>query len=129
MRKPVTRLNYDPIAATYDRRYHENRLPGVSAALTDLVHMYPDQPVLEVGCGTGHWLAGLDGKRNPVWGLDSSRGMLSQAHKQAPGARLGRATARQLPYANDSFGVIFCVNALHHFDQPQAFLTEAWRAL
>ncbi len=33
------------------------------------------------------------------------------------------------PIPDASFHLVFCVNALHHFDQPRSFITEARRLL
>jgi len=37
--------------------------------------------------------------------------------------------AMKLPYADNSLGAIFVLNALHHFSEPAAFLAEAQRCL
>lgn len=124
-----TRLNYDPIAASYNRRYTQNRLEGVAAALQTLVQQHPGGRVLEAGCGTGHWLTELSTSPEHLVGLDYSHGMLSQAQKRQAGLSLVRGNALHLPYQPGSFGVVYCVNALHHFEQPQAFISEAWRVL
>jgi len=85
--------------------------------------------ILEAGCGTGRWLAELQSPTRGVRGLDLSPGMLRQA-REIHGARAltcGRAT--QLPFPNASFDLIFCVNAVHHFGDPRAFVAEARRLL
>ena len=123
------RVDYDPIAATYDRRYQDNDYAGVEAALTAFVGEPADQRVLEVGCGTGHWLRSLSGRGIRVIGLDLSAPMLAQAKTQAPEAAVARGTADRLPWAHDSFDRVFCINALHHFHDKAAFLKEARRVL
>ncbi len=57
MRKSV---NYDIIAPVYDRRYEENDYSGVERALLDFIGEDQSAQILEVGCGTGHWLTLLD---------------------------------------------------------------------
>jgi hypothetical protein len=63
------RVQYDAIAATYDRRYVQNDYSGVAKALTDFAGSESAGRVLEVGCGTGHWLRLLaeKGIRVAVW--------------------------------------------------------------
>lgn len=123
-------VNYDLVAPGYDRRYQRNWYDGVRAVLRRFVGGARGAPVAEVGCGTGHWLADLsDGGFRPLIGLDSSSGMLRQAQAAAPNARLIRGAADRLPWADDSFDRIFCVNALHHFPDQQAFISECRRVL
>ena len=122
-------LNYDPIAESYNRRYVENRLPGVEAALQTFVTELNASRVLEVGCGTGRWLQGLLGYGANLFGLDFSRGMLRQARATSREFQLAHGRAEQLPYTPGSFELIYCVNALHHFSWPQAFIEQAWQIL
>jgi hypothetical protein len=48
------RLDYDEVAADYDGRYRESRYEGIDAAVRAIVR--GTERVLDVGCGTGHWL-------------------------------------------------------------------------
>jgi ubiquinone/menaquinone biosynthesis C-methylase UbiE len=128
---PVTRrqLDYDAMAAQYDRRFVSPRPGAKGEALRRLAAPMAEAHVLEVGCGTGHWLAGLDARGHTLYGLDPSAGMLRQAQQKGPNLNLVRGDARQLPFASTSFHLVFCVNAIHHFDQPRPFVSEAYRVL
>ena len=55
--------------------------------------------------------------------------MLARARVAAPGARLVRARAEDLPWRDATFDRIFCVNALHHFSDRDRFFAEARRIL
>lgn len=123
---PAAPVDYDPLAPGYHARYAVNPLPGVAAALQRLAR--PAARALEAGCGTGRWLSELAGATR-MFGLDLSRGMLAQARAAAPGTPLTQGTAIRLPFASASFDLIFSVNALHHFPQPEAFVVEARRLL
>jgi len=83
--------------------------------------------ILEVGCGTGHWLSILQSTAQ-VYGLDSSFGMLKQASLQEL-SRLACGQAVQLPFSDQAFDLVFCVNAIHHFGQPRVFISEVRRLL
>src|SRR5687767_5711380 len=98
-------VDYDHIADTYDRRYQENDYSGVEAALIAFVGEYSDQRILEVGCGTGHWLRSLDGGGIRVAGTDTSARMLAHARVQAPRAALVHGAAERLPWTNESFAL------------------------
>jgi ubiquinone/menaquinone biosynthesis C-methylase UbiE len=122
-------VNYDGIAAAYDRRYERYAYEGVRATLRRFLENGRSS-ILEVGCGTGHWLADVANRGvDRLFGLDLSLPMLQHARAAAPTARLVRGAADRLPWAHDSFDRVFCVNALHHFADPQAFIRECHRVL
>jgi ubiquinone/menaquinone biosynthesis C-methylase UbiE len=120
-------VDYDRVAPVYDRRYAENRFGG----LESLVDGFADrgQAVLEVGCGTGHWIARLRSRGRAVVGLDRSLEMLRRAANQVEGAALVRGRGEALPFLSRSFDRVLVVNALHHFDDPARFAVEAHRLL
>lgn len=126
MPRPV---DYDVIAPTYDRRYADNDYAGLECALQQLAGENPGVRVLEVGCGTGHWLALVSRHGACVAGIDTSAQMLARARGHVPHAHLVRSGAEHLPWANASFDRVFCINALHHFRDQPAFLGEARRVL
>src|SRR5579863_6588465 len=109
------RVDYDDIASTYDARYTTGLGEGqhtVPAALRELLRPGVSNRTLEVGCGTGYWLDSF-GKGHEVYGLDLSHAMLCRAKTRHPDVI--RGTADQLPFPDRTFGLIYCVNALHHF--------------
>jgi SAM-dependent methyltransferase len=120
-------VNYDRVAAGYERRYAENRYPGIESVLEQFVHSAA--AVLEVGCGTGHWVAWLRSRGYAVVGLDRSLGMLRQGVAQVGGSALVRGRAEALPFLSGSFERVVVVNALHHFDDAAVFCAEACRVL
>jgi ubiquinone/menaquinone biosynthesis C-methylase UbiE len=123
------RVDYDRIAADYDRRYQGRRYEGVEQSLRAWLEGSPARRVLEVGCGTGHWLDALSAPGRHMIGLDRSAGMLARARATAPGAPLVRSVAAPLPFANASLDAVLCMNALHHFPDKPAFVAEAARVL
>jgi ubiquinone/menaquinone biosynthesis C-methylase UbiE len=128
--------DYDRIADRFDTRYRTYAYDGVRETL---LHFLGPQPsaVLEVGCGTGHWLAAVDARLQPsrsdtrsiLAGVDPSAPMLARARGAAPSARLLRARAEALPWRDATFDRVFCVNALHHFADRNRFFEEARRVL
>jgi SAM-dependent methyltransferase len=131
MSAPRPPVDYDAIAPHYDARYGVNELPGIAGLLRQTAAEAggPSAHGLEVGCGTGYWLALLEPLLGRVVGLDLSMGMLRQGQRNAPGAPLVRGQAGQLPFASGGFDLLVCVNALHHFPDPRAFIAEARRLL
>jgi SAM-dependent methyltransferase len=129
MQRRRQRVDYDRIASTYDRRYQAVELRDVASALRSLVRKLGSRRILEVGCGTGRWQSELQADSWRIFGVDVSRGMLAKA-KQRPGRFfLLAGSAGELPCRDGAFDFVFAVNALHHFDPPRSFLSEAHRVL
>jgi SAM-dependent methyltransferase len=122
---PSTRVNYDRLAPTYHQRYAHNPLSGVAEALRSLLQEVGAQRALEVGCGTGRWLRELGTRVPHVHGVDLSHGML----RQGASPSVACAHACHLPFPETTFDLVFCVNALHHFDKPGDFIAHAQRLL
>ena len=134
--------NYDTIAAGYDRRYALHDYAGVRETLLNFIggDAVP-AAILEVGCGTGHWLAALGAQRRAdavgatpageplLMGVEPSHEMLTLARAAAPRAVLVRAVAEALPWRDATFDRVYCINALHHFSDRIRFFAEARRVL
>jgi ubiquinone/menaquinone biosynthesis C-methylase UbiE len=126
----ATRLvNYDEIASTYDQRYSAHHYDGIGTTLLSLTRQVGAEHVLEVGCGTCHWLVELQPAAQWVYGLDLSLSMLQQARQRKEDFPLICGRASQLSFADAAFDLIFCVNAFHHFRRPDGFIREARRLL
>jgi ubiquinone/menaquinone biosynthesis C-methylase UbiE len=120
--------NYDRIADRFDTRYGLYGYDGVRDTVLSFLGPTP-LATLEVGCGTGHWLAAMTGRASTLAGIEPSAPMLERARIAAPGARLVRARAEDLPCRSATFDRIVCVNALHHFSDRHRFFAEARRVL
>lgn len=127
MTKP--RVNYDQIASTYDKRFMLDRTEGIGEAILDLAQRLNAVRVLEGGCGTCHWLAQMQRVGSRRYGLDLSTGMLNQTRERTTGIGLVNGYARQLPLERGMFDLVFCVNAIHRFQDSRGFVSEAARVL
>ena len=123
------RVDYDAVASTYDLRYDRNRFDGVRDALLEFTAGSSDILAAEVGCGTGHWLAELAGRVRTRVGIEPSAAMLAKAVGASSKALLIRGRAEAIPLASSSADRLFCINAVHHFTDHQAFAREARRIL
>lgn len=121
-------MNYDHVASEYDRRYSLHEYPGVLRVLLEVADRTNPAPrrVLELGCGTGKWLSELERRGFCVAGIDPSTEMLRRCSSSGD-LRVGQA--EKLPWADGSFDLVLCVNALHHFRSPRTAIVEAHRVL
>jgi ubiquinone/menaquinone biosynthesis C-methylase UbiE len=76
--------------------------------------------VLEVGCGTGRFLAALAG-RAKAWGIDPSPEMLEVAQGRAHGAGLKLGSAEELPFKDGWFERAAMWLVIHLVDRGRAF--------
>ncbi len=124
------RTDYAKIAATYDEGYRRKEIP-VSALLTAIAAERPEPRVLDVGCGTGNWLAVHRAAFPDAWltGVDRSKEMLARAREKLPeDVVLLEGEAERLPVDDGAFDLVACNFAFHHFvDKPRA-LDELLRA-
>jgi len=123
-------INYDEIAVTYDKRYEvAYGSDGIAAALTHLARNIEAESILEVGCGTGHWLNILQTVSQRVHGMDLSLGMLQKARQRDGAYYLIQGDIQRLPFSDNTFDMVFCVNAHHHFHDPSGFVNNTNRLL
>jgi len=120
-------VNYDTVAEVYDRRYERSDYSPVLRLLFDFVR--GGKRLLEIGCGTGHWLSELTRAGYDAVGLDPSRNMLKTAMGKSQQLELILGRAESIPFGTCTIDRLFCINALHHFSQKERFMTEARRVL
>ena len=86
--------------------------------------------VLDAGCGTGNLILDL-WQLEPsaeLVGIDMSDSMLEIACNK-PGMQSARACfmqadASRMPFRDESFDIILCLNAFHHFHEPLGDITR-----
>lgn len=98
----------------------------------DLLSSYPIENVLEIGCNVGanlRWLDHLLDSRQ-VWGIDINELALRTIRERLPGINAVWSRARELPFRDRSFDLVFTAGVLIH--QPGSTLplimSEAVRA-
>ena len=81
----------------------------------------PGRRVLEVGSGTGRFLAALAGRAR-AWGVDPAPEMLEVARGRAHAAGLKLGTAEELPFKDGWFERAVMWLVVHLLDRPRAFV-------
>lgn len=125
----MSTFHYDHVASDFDRRYEGTDVHPIAQALRKVLRGQEAQRVLEVGCGTGQWLARLKGDGRQLVGLDPSLGMLRRAKERAMGAELVQGWGEALPFASASWDGVYLVQVMHHLRDWYGFLVQARRVL
>ncbi len=130
----MQRFDFDPVADNYDD-YYDSEFGRSLDYLEKLevgkaLEKMPPGPMLEIGCGTGHWSAFFCQKGFAVTGIDVSEKMLSHAiYRQLPGCYFALGSAEQLPFPEHSFDHVAAMAVLEFVDEPDRVFNEIHRVL
>jgi len=96
-------------------------------AVAEAAGVGPGSRVLDVGCGSGGFLAFAAGLGAAVAGADPAPGMVAVARRTAPVADVRAGDAERLPWPDASFDVVTAFNALQFAADPAVALAELAR--
>src|SRR3989338_10069233 len=96
------------------------------------VYFHDGAKFLDVACGTAEMVSQLAQSFPSVefTGIDFAPGMILKAREKAEGLKnvnIVEASAMNLPFPSQTFDVILCSEAFHHFYEPQKVLSEIYR--
>jgi 2-polyprenyl-3-methyl-5-hydroxy-6-metoxy-1,4-benzoquinol methylase len=115
-------------SSLWDRRYHERRMAFIKRTVGDLLGR--DGSFLDVGCGTGEYLAWAASATNgEVHGCDLAEEYCRRARSVAPQATVRQSSAEALPYADQSIDVVMCSEVIEHipYAEQGAVVAELMR--
>lgn len=106
------------------RRQHAQRLlRQIADSRRDTTHL------LDVGCGAGTLLSGMDQRSLVLHGIDLVPEMVYEARRRNPQGRFLVAEATRIPFAEASFDALTCLGVLEYVPAPQGVLREMHRVL
>ena len=121
-------IDYDKIASEYAR--HRQVHPKVLRSLLLTSSVGRASKVLEVGCGTGNYIAALEAiAGSSCWGIDPSGQMLSRARELSRKILFQPGQAERLDFPPDFFDLVFSVDVIHHLGNRLTYFREAYRVL
>lgn len=102
--------------------------------LVELTQPRPDWQVLDVATGAGHTAYAFAPHVARVWATDITEEMLNVVREQAgkrslANLRVAYAKAEGLPFEDETFDLVTCRIAPHHFESIPRFLDEVRRVL
>jgi len=125
----MQKTDYSKIVNTYNKRYSLNYLVNIEKEIKNIIVSNNYKTILEAGCGTGRWINALEEKGRKVFGLDYSLDMMKIPKAEKSHLNLINADAVHIPFKDNFFDLIFCVNAIHHFPDKEKFINECHRTL
>ena len=111
-------------------RFYESVADHCVPLLTGLADGSGPCRVMDVGCGTGHFLLALQrrlGDHAELSGLDFSSVAIARARAVVPSATLRVANAYELPFPDGFFDAVTCIETLEHLKKPKEALAEMAR--
>lgn len=125
-----TKKHFDSIASTYsdssDGRFCESAYKPILQELGQ----YKLGKWLDVSCGTGTVLSILKDSPLEKYGVDFSEKMIEEARRNVgDDVRLYVASAEEMPFDKETFDVVTCSFAFHHYVRPAAVLRELRRIM
>ena len=122
----------ESVSTFYDEWYrkHGKGMRNIRAyqQFRDLIKLQPGNRVLDVSCGGGDLLSPCS-HRCEAHGIDMSGVAIQLASKTAPSAHLVLGDGQSLPYADESFDVVFNIGSLEHYPSMQDGIKEIARVL
>jgi SAM-dependent methyltransferase len=115
-------------ADAYDRFMGRYSVP-LAPQLADFAGIDAGRRVLDVGCGPGALTRELVERvgADAVEAVDPSETFVAAARERNPGVTVQRATAEQLPFADDTFDAALAQLVVHFMADPVAGLEEMRR--
>ncbi len=104
----------------FQQDWHSEMISHVPAGSSEL---------LDIGCGTGFFLAELEERHPGAVGFDISHEMLKVSEQYIPGAKVVCGDAEHMPFAHGRFDVVFCKGSLHHMRDHIGFLSGCRQTL
>src|SRR6516165_4822224 len=83
--------------------------------------------VLDVGCGTGEYVRRANELGFSASGLEPADAMRAAAISKNPGVSIVSGVATELPYPDESFDLVICIEVLRYLDRSD--IRQAWREL
>jgi SAM-dependent methyltransferase len=121
-------VSFTVAAESYDRFMGRYSVP-LAGAFADFAGVSPGQRVLDVGCGPGALTTELVRRLGDaaVVAVDPSEPFVAAARERHRGVDVRRASAEDLPFADDEFDAALAQLVVHFMADPVAGLSELAR--
>jgi len=128
--KARARVFYKYLSRVYDRINPFIWNETMRDEAISLLDIQSDDMVIDVGCGTGFATEGLLQHVETVYGIDQSPHQLQRAYEKfgrRGAVRFALADAERLPYADDTFDIVWSSGSIEYWPNPVETLRELKR--
>lgn len=110
----------------FQKFWHGRRFSQVSKVIEPV-----DGAVLDIGCHGGTFTNVIVKKigSKKMYGIDISSSAIALAKKRIPNGHFQVADATHLPFKENFFDAVFCLEVLEHVDDPLKVISEIKRVL
>lgn len=107
-------------------KHAERRRAEVTA---NLLQPQRNDSILDVGCGDGYQMSYIVGRAQRIVGIDRSLGKLKEAKKKIRSMDFICASSEKLPFQQEIFSKVTCLELLEHLNNPVETLEEIERVI
>ena len=102
----------------YGGYYYDGRWRPIARDIAEHFGLVEGDRVLDIGCAKGFLMRDLMEAvpGSDAWGLEISQYAIERCHPEARN-KIVRGTAQQLPFADNSFAAVLCINVIHNLNQ------------
>lgn len=114
------------------KEYYQNRIAGDERFIWIAKFFFKDiqkKTILDVGCGEGTLLEILRKQNNEVFGVDASQNGINKCQPKKLTCYLLDLNHHYLPFKDDYFDVVTCLETMEHLENPYHCLREIKRVL
>lgn len=136
MNKTLLEIHEDVPADHYDKGIKDNIFQKIwhSSRFLEIAKVTKqiNGPILDVGCHSGTFtkkIADLT-KSKEIYGIDISGDSIDAINKRIPFGHFTVADAQdKIPFKDELFDAVYCLEVLEHVDHPDKVLDEIYRCL
>lgn len=97
--------------------------------ISSLVKNMKGKAILDVGCGKGRFVNFFSNRAKEIVGIEPAKKLLEEGKKKYPKLKLLPGSATEIPFPDNTFDVVLCVEVLEHVPEIDEALKEMKRVL
>lgn len=122
---------FNSCACSWDNKKNPLDIYKIKKFILPLLNFKADDILLDIACGTGIFVQALkeENKNVKITGIDFAQNMITKAIKKFPEIDFIAADVEKMPFSDNSFDKVICLNAFPHFENKNKAIREIARVL